>query len=239
MRRLAALLVVAALVGCGGSSGDNGSAAGATLWVTRDEGREVLLVAQVPAGLTALQALDRETDLETRYGGRYVQAINGVAGSIGAQRDWFYFVNGYELDRGAAEYRLREGDVEWWDYRSWAERDRQPFAVGAFPEPFLHGFDGKRRPAVVRYRSAQLAPVARELARLVQARSVEPTSRAAPAHANVLFVDDRPGAHFYASPRQQVQRPGDPVHVVVGGEATARRLARDPALFRFRYEARP
>ena len=45
------------------------------------------------------------------YGGRFVQSIEGVAGDAGAKRDWFYFVNGVEADRGAAEYRLRPGDV--------------------------------------------------------------------------------------------------------------------------------
>ena len=113
MRRLAWLFVLAlALAGCGGSGGS------ATLKVTRDHGRQVLLTATVPAGLTAMQALQRKAEVKTSYGGRFVDSINGVASA--PRRDWFYFVNGKLGDRSAAEVRLREGDVELWDYRRWS-----------------------------------------------------------------------------------------------------------------------
>jgi uncharacterized protein DUF4430 len=112
VRRLASLLVLAlALAGCGGSGGN------ATLKVTRDHGRSVLLTAEVPAGLTAMQALERKADVKTSYGGRFVVSINGVASA--PRRDWFYFVNGKVGDRSASEVRLHEGDVEWWDFRRW------------------------------------------------------------------------------------------------------------------------
>jgi len=110
VRRLALLLVLA-LAGCGGSGGT------ATLKVTRDHGQHVYLVANVPAGLTAMQALERKADVKTSYGGRFVVSINGVASAT--HRDWFYFINGSLADRGAAEVRLHKGDVEWWDYRRW------------------------------------------------------------------------------------------------------------------------
>jgi hypothetical protein len=115
VRRLASVVALAlalAFAGCGGSRGS------ATLKVTRDHGRDVLLKAQVPAGLTAMQALQRKADVKTSYGGRFVVSINGVASA--PHRDWFYFVNGKLGDRSAAEVRLQEGDVEWWDYRRWS-----------------------------------------------------------------------------------------------------------------------
>jgi hypothetical protein len=115
VRRLASVVALAlalALAGCGGSRGS------ATLKVTRDHGRNVLLKAQVPAGLTAMQALQRKANVKTSYGGRFVVAINGVASA--PQRAWFYFVNGKLGDRSAAEVRLQDGDVEWWDYRRWS-----------------------------------------------------------------------------------------------------------------------
>ena len=170
-RRLLPLLcLVAALAGCGGSD-DGGEA---TLWVTRDRGAEVLVTASVPAGVTAMQALRSEADVDTSFGGRFVQSIEGVAGDAGAKRDWFYFVNGVEADRGAAEYRLRPGDVLWWDYRSWAGDDmREPVVVGAFPEPFLHGYDGRVRPVAVRFEAENMRGTALGLANLIGADSVE------------------------------------------------------------------
>lgn len=186
----AALAAAALLAGCGGGGGGR-----ATLWVTRDEGRTLLVDAQVPAGETALQALDRKTAITTRYGGRYVQSVNGIAGSITARSDWFYFVNGIEPERGAQEYRLHAGDVLWWDFRDWG-RDGQnvPVVVGAFPEPFVHGFAGAVPPAyVIGPRTAVVARVAR-LLHATQAA-------AAPANANVLEIVRGAPTRFSARPR--------------------------------------
>ena len=80
-----------------------------------------------------MQALDREADVKTRYGGRFVQSIEGIDGDASKQRDWFWFLNGIEADRSAADYRLHAGDVEWWDFRSWRGAMRAPVVVGAFP----------------------------------------------------------------------------------------------------------
>ena len=154
--------------------------------MTRDGGSEVILTTTVPAGLTVLQALDREADIETRYGGRYVQAIEGVEGSLARQKDWFYFLNGIEPDVGATEVRLRPGDVAWWDFRSWAEQMAAPVVVGAFPEPFLHGFDGRTRPASVQA-PAELAEAAAALEALLAAA-------AGAGEPNVFVLEVRDGA---------------------------------------------
>ena len=117
---LLAACALVLLAGCGHERTGSGTA---TLWITRDRGATVVLVQKVPAGLTAMQALDKKADISTRYGGRYVQSIEDVEGDIGKRRDWFWFLNGIEADRSAADYKLRPGDVEWWDYRSWSGRD--------------------------------------------------------------------------------------------------------------------
>ena len=88
---LVAVAVAALLAGCGGSGAGHGTA---TLWVTRDEGATVLVVRSVPADETVLQALERSTKITTHYGGRFVQSVNGISGSITSRHDWFYFVNG-------------------------------------------------------------------------------------------------------------------------------------------------
>ena len=227
---LALLVAAAATSGCG-AGGEDGSA---RVWVTRDQGATLLEQGTVPAGLTALQGLDRLTKVESGYGGAFVTAIDGLGNSRLRQCDWFYFVNGYESDRGAASYRLHAGDVEWWDYRSWRGRQRVPVVVGAFPEPFLHGFDGRRRPAAVRFqpgfRSEALA-----LARVVRARSVAPLGAPVAPAANLLVVG--PGPPGLVAGLRSGDKAGDPVRFAVSGKVFARALAANPALVRYRYQA--
>ncbi len=187
MRRACALLVLVLLAGCGGAAGEGEGTA--QLWVTRDRGETLLLEAEVDAGQTVMRALAAELDVKTRYGGRFVQSLDGLEGDAAAQRDWFWFVNGYEGDRSAAEYRLRDGDVAWFDYRRWEAPGEARVVVGAFPEPFVHGYGGETRPAVVRYAEG-LENRARELAEQVGAESVEPAGVEVPEGANVLEVRD-------------------------------------------------
>ena len=216
---LVSLLVALALAGCGEERTGSGTA---SLWVTRDRGADIVHTGTVPAGISALEAVDRELDVETRYGGRFVQSIDGVDGSLADQRDWFWYVNGLEGETSAAEYRLHPGDVVWWDYRSWATRMQVPVVVGAFPEPFLHGLGGEVPPAVVVGRS----PVAPKLARTIGGR-VAPR---APPGANVLKIV--PGRGFRAA------RNGDRVVFTLGAD-DAPRLARKPDLARYRYVGLP
>jgi hypothetical protein len=227
VNRLALVLAAVALAGCSG--GESGKA---TLWITRDRGAHVLAAKQVPAGLTAMQALDRVADIDTRYGGRYVQAIDGLAGSLTSRRDWFYFVNGYEGDRSAAEYRLRSGDVEWWDFRSWRTQMRQPVVVGAFPEPFLHGYGGHRLPARVVFRLDSQRVMAERLAKLLGGRA---TRNTATAGMNVLVLRT-PGTE----PSLRVSggnTPGAPVVFTFTGDPAL--LLRTVPFGRYRYEVAP
>jgi hypothetical protein len=234
VKRVALVLAVAVLAGCGGE--DRGKA---TLWITRDRGAQVILDRQVPAGLTAMQALDRVADIETRYGGRYVQEINGIKGSLSDRRDWFYFINGYEADRSAAEYRLREGDVEWWDFRSWKTRMREPVVVGAFPEPFLHGFSGRRLRARVFYALPGQRAVAERLAKLVQGQATNARTIFRNPRFNVLTFD--PGARnlrpFFVAEQRPGSGPGDSVLFRFRGNPEL--LLRDPPFGRFRFAIRP
>ena len=206
-RALAALAALVLLAGCGGF-GAGGEEGTATLWVTRDRGAEVLLDAEVEAGQSLMRALGSKVELETRYGGRYVQSINGLAGSLDEQRDWFWFVNGYEGDRSAAAYRLRDGDVAWLDYRGWEREGEARVVVGAFPEPFLHGYSGETRPAVVRFGGSRER--AARLAEQIGAESVEPLGTPVPDGANVLEL--REGAER-ATAELLGETAGDPVKV--------------------------
>jgi Domain of unknown function (DUF4430) len=150
---LAALAAAAALVsGCGLGAGEE-QEGGAELRVTRDFGHEELGSARLDTlreDQTVMRLLRSEFEVETRFGGRFVQAIDGLEGAGPAgTSDWFFFVNGVESGEGAAEYELSPGDRVQWDHRRWGAAMRVPAIVGAFPEPFLHGSQGERRPVRV------------------------------------------------------------------------------------------
>jgi hypothetical protein len=230
--RLAAVLLVLALAGCGGTArGDEGTA---TLWITRDRGATVLRTATVPAGLTVLQALEREADVGTRYGGRFVQSIDGLEGSLSRGWDWLYFVNGVAADRGAAEYRLRAGEIAWWDYRRWSGTQEDVIVVGAFPEPLVHGYGGEAPTVAVRYERADQRAAARAIARLVEAESVAPATTAAPRGASVVRIVAGPPGRFEAD-ASSARGP----YTFTLSAAAAERLAAQPSLARFRYAGLP
>ncbi len=236
LRLAAAAAAVAVLAACGGGSGGPGDG-DASLWVTRDRGADVVLTATVPAGLTVLQALDREADVETRYGGRFVQAIEGIEGSLARRQDWFYFVNGIEPDLGATEVELRPGDVAWWDFRGWEEEMEAPVVVGAFPEPFAHGWDGRVRPLEV-VAPPELAAEAQALERLLAREPADPTSE--PNSFVLELRDDGEGATLTAT---RGAANGSAVTFTLAGsleavKAAAAALVRDPAVVRYRYAAR-
>ena len=102
---------------------------------------------------------------------------------------------------------------------------RQPAVVGAFPEPFLHGWGGKKRPAVVRGPPGE---VSEGIAELVGADVNE-----ALEGANELVLV--PGSGFRA---RLEGSPGDPV-VFELGLRDAERLLDDPSVARYRYEGLP
>jgi hypothetical protein len=163
-RALVALLLVTAGLaggGCGLGAGDEREGS-VQLRVTRDFGRTELGSARLESlreDQTVMRFLRSEFDVETRYGGRFVQAIDGLeGGGPGGERDWFFWVNGVEGEVGAGEYELSDGDRIQWDYRDWGAAMRVPAIVGAFPEPFLNGIEGERRPVRVECDDAQSDP---------------------------------------------------------------------------------
>ena len=153
MRRLALLalvLVAQAAGGCGLGAGES-QEGGATLTVTRDFGTRTVgtdRAEPIPGGETVMRMLQRAFDVETRYGGGFVQQINGIAGGRenGRPVDWFYYVNGILAEDGAAAHKLAAGDDVWWDHHDWSASADVRAVVGAFPEPFVSGVAGKRLP---------------------------------------------------------------------------------------------
>jgi len=152
---LALLGAALATAGCGLGAG--AGVGEVSLRVTRDFG-----AAQVSAPArdeaaesdTVMRVLDREAEIETSYGGRYVRAIDGLSEATrgGRRYDWFFFVNGIEASVGAADFPLRGGEAIWWDYRDWSRALYVPAVVGSWPEPFADGYEGKRHPVAVECR---------------------------------------------------------------------------------------
>jgi hypothetical protein len=142
-----AVALAALAAGCGfGRAARSGEV---VVTVTRDFGaRQLLERTGSSSDETVMRVLQRQGRVGTRYGGRFVQGINGIesGSSQGRRRDWFYYVNGIEADVGAADKEVHGGDRVWWDYHDWSAAMRVPAVVGSFPEPFEHGAEGKRYP---------------------------------------------------------------------------------------------
>jgi len=180
---VAVLAAALAAAGCGLGAGES-KEGGATVTVTRDFGtREVGTGSAntLRGGETVMRQLQRGFEVDTRYGGGFVQAINGVAGGRRGGRpvDWFFYVNGIEASEGAAARELEPGDDVWWDHHDWGATMRVPAVVGAFPEPFVSGLGGKK--FAVRIGCAAGADdVCDEVEQRLQAEGVQVGGRAAP-----------------------------------------------------------
>jgi hypothetical protein len=146
---LAVALVAAGAAGCGLGPGVGTSDVRVT--VSQDFGSGALgnaKAAKAAGSETVMRLLQRSFRVTTRYGGGFVQSINGHAGD-GTRHAWFYYINGIEAAVGAATTPVHRGDRIWWDLHDWRATETIPAVVGAFPEPFIHGIAGKRYPTTI------------------------------------------------------------------------------------------
>ena len=144
-----AIAVALALAGCGLGAGKGTS--NVALTVTRDFGSVPVgsvIEHRVPGSQTVMRMLEGSFRVSTRYGGGFVESINGFSGASD-RRDWFYYVNGIEASLGAAGTGVHKGDRIWWDLHDWSATDSIPAVVGSYPEPFVHGIDGRRYPTTL------------------------------------------------------------------------------------------
>jgi hypothetical protein len=154
--KLGAAVLCAAAVALGGCGAGAGSTPNApvSLTVTRDFGASALLElpdAKVAGSDTVMRVLQRNTKVATRFGGQFVQTIDGVSGGRrdGRPVDWFIYINGILTDQGAGAIDVHGGDRVWWDHHDWGVTPDVRAVVGAYPEPFVHGTGGKRLPVRV------------------------------------------------------------------------------------------
>lgn len=149
-----ALFVAASLAAAGCGLGPGEGVGDVELTVTRDYGAVPMIhseLGDVTESDTVMRALEGSAEISTRYGGGFVQSIEGVEAEERLDRsfDWFFYVNGVEATVGAADYDLNGGEAIWWDHRDWSAAMRVPAVVGSWPQPFLDGYGGRRWPVAV------------------------------------------------------------------------------------------
>jgi hypothetical protein len=144
---VATALLCAALAAAGCGLGPGADVGSVELTVTREFGATAVLQRSLEAkeSDTVMRALEANADVETRFGGGFVHAIDGVAEGErdGDPYDWFFFVDGVESPVGAADVDLEDNERVWWDHRDWSAASHVPAVVGSWPAPFINGVAGK------------------------------------------------------------------------------------------------
>jgi len=246
-RLLAAVLLGALAAGCGqDASAVPAGPAAVRVTITRDYGATLLHERQAAPGQSAMNALRRVSHVGTSYGGRFVQSIDGLAGDPSGHEGWLYFINGIAPDVGATDMTLHPGDTEWWDRRYWSDLVQTPVAIGQWPEPFVHGYNGHHHPVSVRglaCSSALAASLRRAGARVTSGSSSYQVKVETFAQAGGELTDWQgkgltvslsngrvmvyrgpgglsadPAAHALIAGYQPPGAPGDAVTVVVAGD---------------------
>jgi len=150
---VATALLCAALAAAGCGLGPGADVGAVELTVTREFGAVPVLNrgAEASESDTVMRVLEGNAKIATRYGGGYVQSIEGVeeAERGGDPYDWFFFVDGVESPIGAADFDLGGGERIWWDYRDWSATNHVPAVVGSWPAPFATGYGGERHPVAL------------------------------------------------------------------------------------------
>lgn len=150
---VATVLLLAALAAAGCGLGPGAGVGSVELTATRGFGSVPVLQdsVEVSESDTVMRVLEGAAEISTRYGGGYVQSIEGVeeAQRGGRPYDWFFYVDGVESPIGAADFALQGGERVWWDYRDWAATNNVPAVVGSWPAPFAGGYEGREHPVAV------------------------------------------------------------------------------------------
>ncbi len=136
------------LSGCGLGAGS--APTGVQLTISEGFGASVLSASPVKVAgeATVMRLLMGSYHVATRYGGGFVESIDGISGGeeAGEPVAWFYYVNGVEAPKGAAATIVHPGDHIWWDRHDYSQAEDTPAVVGSYPEPFLSGYGGRRYP---------------------------------------------------------------------------------------------
>lgn len=156
------IIVIALVLAClltialGGCKPQSTAETTARVIVTQDFGHELMLDESVIVAndTSALDALAGVATVETKYGGGFIEAINGIRSQYSGgkvRKDWFFYINGLSANVGVLDYKLCDGDVEHWDFHDWSFHAFIPAIIGDFPQPFAGGYQGKNLPTIIVY----------------------------------------------------------------------------------------
>ena len=128
-----------------------------TIIATENFGTSILFDEEIiiESGESAMDVLHKVATVTTTYGGGYVGSINGIKSQYnsenGKKKDWLYYINGMLASVGANQYKPHPGDVIHWDFHDWSSNRAVTAIIGEYPEPFLHGYNGKVKPTSIVY----------------------------------------------------------------------------------------
>jgi hypothetical protein len=204
----ALLLLGAALVTAGCGLGPGSGVGTVDLTVTREFGAVKMSQASGEANEsdTVMRFLEAEDEIQTRYGGGYVQSIDGVSeGERGGHPyDWFFYVNGIESPVGAAEVSLEGGAKIWWDNHNWSASEHVPAVVGSWPAPFTTGWEGHAPVVAIECKGGGAA--CGTVTKALEDEGVEVTGASAPKGAIRVLVG--PWAELRSDPAAKLLESG-------------------------------
>jgi len=128
-----------------------------TIIATEDFGSSILFDQEliIESGESTIDILQKVATVTTSYGGGYVGSINGIKSQYssenGEKEDWLYFINGMLASVGANMYKPHPGDIIHWDFHDWSSNRAVTAIIGEYPEPFIHGYNGKNAETSIVY----------------------------------------------------------------------------------------
>lgn len=139
------LIVLALLTGCVNEKAEQADKRELTILVTRDYGREIIEEKTIVPNDddTVMDLMQDNFDVETAYGGGFLNSINGLASGYtgegnsskkGRKMDWFYYINGVMAEVGADQYNAKDANTISWDFHDWGGIMYVKTRIDAWPE---------------------------------------------------------------------------------------------------------
>lgn len=141
------LLLLIVLAACGNKSEIKSNRV--DIIIAQDFGNEIMSIESFESnpGDTLLDLMDENYEVQTAYGGSFINGIDGlISGFTGKKdrkkNDWFYYVNGILAQIGSGDHELNQEDVIIWDFHDWNNGTYSSSVIGAYPNNFKKNYYG-------------------------------------------------------------------------------------------------